>query len=201
MLWSYNTPKRLAPVALARSRGFTLVELLIVIVVISILATITIIAFRGIQERAVASRAAQLASSYSRILRMYYADYNKFPASTGISGSLEVCWGNPSDFPATGSFQAGQCIYNPNGYRVDAWQPLMDAVKPYASSLSGPALPTTPLQTESWRGFRYVDFTDWPPVRAQLEWAIPGNHTDLCGPGTGSLYNGSTWCIYVIKPN
>ena len=35
-----------------RSRGFTIVELLIVIVVIAILAAITIVAYTGIQERA-----------------------------------------------------------------------------------------------------------------------------------------------------
>ena len=35
--------------------GFTIVELLIVIVVIAILAAITIVAFNGIQERARAS--------------------------------------------------------------------------------------------------------------------------------------------------
>ena len=34
------------------SRGFTIVELLIVIVVIGILASIVIVAFNGIQERA-----------------------------------------------------------------------------------------------------------------------------------------------------
>ncbi len=39
-----------------RSRGFTIVELLIVIVVIGILAAITIVAFNGVQQRAKDSR-------------------------------------------------------------------------------------------------------------------------------------------------
>jgi prepilin-type N-terminal cleavage/methylation domain-containing protein len=44
------------------SRGFTIVELLIVIVVIAVLAAITIVAFNGIQDRAkTAARSAELA--------------------------------------------------------------------------------------------------------------------------------------------
>jgi len=184
-----------------RDRGFTLVELLVVIVVIAIIAAISVASFSGVKDRANAARAAQLASQYARILKLYYADNNKFPPSTGISGSLEVCWGYPSEFPASGSFQAGQCVYNPDGYRVDAWQPLMDAIQPYASSASGALLPMAALQNESWRGFRYVDFTKFPPIRAQLEWIIPGNHLDWCAPGKGSLYNASTWCIYTVTPS
>jgi prepilin-type N-terminal cleavage/methylation domain-containing protein len=39
----------------SKARGFTIVELLIVIVVIAILAAITIVAYNGIQSRAVAA--------------------------------------------------------------------------------------------------------------------------------------------------
>ena len=45
-----------------KSRGFTIVELLIVIVVIAILAAITIVAYNGIQNRAKASAAQELAN-------------------------------------------------------------------------------------------------------------------------------------------
>lgn len=48
----------------SKQSGFTIVELLIVIVVIAILATIAIIAYNGIQER---SRASAIASDIKQL--------------------------------------------------------------------------------------------------------------------------------------
>lgn len=75
-----------------RARGFTIVELLIVIVVIGILAAITIVAFNGIQQRArVATVKADL-SSASKQLELanlndgaYPADSSSLKASTGTT--------------------------------------------------------------------------------------------------------------------
>ena len=47
-------------------QGFTIVELLIVIVVIAILAAITIVAYNGIQNRAKASSAQELAAQIQK---------------------------------------------------------------------------------------------------------------------------------------
>jgi type II secretion system protein G len=59
--------------------GFTIVELLVVIVVIAILAAITIVAYNGIQQRA---RDAQRRSDFATLekaLRLYRIDNNGFP--------------------------------------------------------------------------------------------------------------------------
>ena len=61
--------------------GFTIVELLIVIVIIGILAAITIVAYNGIQERA---RAATLSSDLqagAKQLKLHYAANNSYPAT------------------------------------------------------------------------------------------------------------------------
>ena len=57
-----------------RREGFTIVELLIVIVVIGILAAITIVAYNGIQERAETTKITSQASAYVRGLKLWEAD-------------------------------------------------------------------------------------------------------------------------------
>lgn len=62
-------------------RGFTIVELLIVIVVIAILAAITIVAFNGIQERARSSTLMSDLTTAARQLKIDQASNGAFPTS------------------------------------------------------------------------------------------------------------------------
>lgn len=61
------------------SQGFTIVELLIVIVVIAILASITIVAFNGIQQRARDSQRLSDASTIMKALEVYKAANGTYP--------------------------------------------------------------------------------------------------------------------------
>lgn len=75
------------------SRGFTVVELLVVIVVIGILSTIGVVTYSGIQDR---SREASVASELkhaSSSLALYYTQNQKFPpdlATAGVQNAKEV---------------------------------------------------------------------------------------------------------------
>lgn len=69
--------------------GFTLVELLIVISILGVLATIALVSFRGAQGR---SRDAQRKSDLKQIstaLNLYYSDYGKYPDSS--NGQIQAC--------------------------------------------------------------------------------------------------------------
>lgn len=70
-----------------KQKGFTIVELLIVIVVIAILASISIVAFTGIQQRGRDSQRASDASNIVKALTTYTADGNSWPATPAAATS------------------------------------------------------------------------------------------------------------------
>lgn len=66
--------------------GFTIVELLIVIVVIAILAAISIVAYNGIQERAKVSQQLNALSQYAKAFSLYTADRGVYPYQPAGNG-------------------------------------------------------------------------------------------------------------------
>jgi general secretion pathway protein G len=62
-------------------RGFTIVELLIVIVVIGILAAIVIVAYNGVQNRANTTKAQTNASAVQKVAEAYNADNGVYPGT------------------------------------------------------------------------------------------------------------------------
>lgn len=73
----------------SRSSGFTIVELLIVIVVIGVLAAITIVSFNGIQNRAQNASKYQAVANYEKALSAYRTINSTYPAM----GQSSVCLG------------------------------------------------------------------------------------------------------------
>lgn len=135
-----------------RQAGFTIVELLIVIVVIGILAAITIVAYSGIQSRARDMTRQSDIKNVQKLVEMYYAENGSYPKTAdNIStlsattvrtdsrcavGTKEVDWvpglntNLPQSTPNTGKGARGQTgcyMYASDGanwYVISAWNNL-----------------------------------------------------------------------------
>ena len=106
-------------------QGFTIVELLIVIVVIGILAAIVIVAFNGISDSAKRSSTMSEMKQWVKLFSLYKAKYGEYPApsatpSTGGGPGANVlnryCLG--TGFPQVGG--SGYCylVASGNPYSV-----------------------------------------------------------------------------------
>jgi prepilin-type N-terminal cleavage/methylation domain-containing protein len=80
-----NTTRQALPTR--KQRGFTIVELLIVIVIIGILAAITVVVFNGIQERATNSARISAAQSFFKAVEGYIAQNGRIPGDPVAYGS------------------------------------------------------------------------------------------------------------------
>lgn len=71
-----------------KAHGFTIVELLIVIVIIAILAAITMVAYNGIQNKAYDSAVqSDLASTYKK-LQLYNSEFSTYPSSISTPADI-----------------------------------------------------------------------------------------------------------------
>src|SRR6478609_11671706 len=77
-----------------KRRGFTIVELLIVIVVIAILAAITVAAYNGIQTRAKNVKTVNAAVAWVKALKLYNADKDSWPTNYSCLGTTSTYVGN-----------------------------------------------------------------------------------------------------------
>ena len=94
--------------------GFTIVELLIVIVVIGILAAIVIVAYNGVQDRAKDASRIVKAKEMAKAIERYYIDNGYYPQVQDAQGSETACGSQTDNW--------GHCDRN---------KQLTDALAPY----------------------------------------------------------------------
>ena len=70
-----------------KNQGFTIVELLIVVVVIAILAAITIVSYNGITNRANQSASKSIAATVQKKAELYNSEESVFPTAAQLSGA------------------------------------------------------------------------------------------------------------------
>lgn len=96
--------------------GFTIVELLIVIVVIGILASISIVSYNGVTTRAEATKTISAVGAYRDALQLYKLDNGTYPATGAFclgdqyptygGGTVPACRNSTSQIPAAANAAA-----------------------------------------------------------------------------------------------
>ena len=113
-------------VSLKKQKGFTIVELLIVIVIIGILATLVIVTFSGIQQKARDSQRKTDINAVQSHVEAYYASNGFYPTltelndstfrSTNMKGLDPDALADPSN--TSGSMAATATLKSAYGYAV-----------------------------------------------------------------------------------
>ena len=166
-----------------RQKGFTIVELLNVIVVIGILAAITIVAFNGVQNRGKTSAAQSMANSVVKKIEAWnsvvgtYPTYCQFATNT-TNGALTTTGTNPTT-GATGC-TAGTANSGPKEAKLDDVNQISFGAVTAATGADRVqvALPTT-APTTGVPG-TYVHYWDFSNNR------ITSSSTDPASPKAGN---------------
>lgn len=116
----------------SRRHGFTIVELLIIIAVIGILATVTLVYYSGAQGRARDTRRKTDIGIIIGYLELYAADHQgQYPVSTG-STTINAAWSTTSD---------------------GSWANLASALAPYGQ------IPSDPIPTQGVSGLTSSNYS------------------------------------------
>jgi prepilin-type N-terminal cleavage/methylation domain-containing protein len=175
--------------------GFTIVELLVVIVVIAILAAITIVAYNGIQQRARTAQTQQALTSWIKALELYKADNGKWPG-------YYTCLGDNYGYGSTGTGSSGyQCRQNTSTDGATVNSAFNTAMQAYISSRPTPAMVTGVSSSTLWyRGLSYL-FGGGDGTAVYIMATYDGTTAcpDAAGfSGSGGTIGGNRVCTYLL---
>lgn len=177
--------------------GFTLVELIIVISIIGLLATLGIVSYQGIMTMARTSQSTAAAEQWLKALQTYRVRNSGYPTISG-------CLGAHYNYNVTndGSSGTGQCRQSgANGIKSST--ALNDALAKYITGQPTPAFVTGSNSTSVWsRGLYYTVTTSAPLQRSQLVLTVDGTNcpklNNLTASNITGYSNSKSACTYDI---
>lgn len=177
--------------ATASRSGFTIVELLIVIVVIGILASITVTAFNGVQNRARNAQTLSGVKSYQTLLLSYLAANGQYP-----SFSNAVCLGTGyADRTGDGVGDCGDIGGSETVAENTTFNTQLASMTSGLPKVNTFEVPTT-FSGNPWAGAtltKWAAFTvDGQPAPFFIKFILEGSDLN-CGSGVVSVRGGGTY--------
>jgi|TARA_B100001250_G_scaffold386898_1_gene383819 prepilin-type N-terminal cleavage/methylation domain-containing protein len=170
--------------ATRKHSGFTIVELLIVVVVIGILAAIVIVAYNGITTQAKNTKTISAVNTWVKALRLYEVDKGGLP-------NTNSCLGTTSTYSGDG--------YCWDGTSWDVKTSFLNMMDPYISSYPEPDT-TSIHETQPRRGafYQYLSSNGKHYIRVML-----AGTSECPSLNAGPLDNSSVnangiWCSYAL---
>ncbi len=165
------------------NRGFTIVELLIVIVVIGILAAIVIVAYNGVTNSANATKAKSNAGALQKKAEAYYSDVN------GGNGLYPACATANGSTCTTGAFSTATGLGAiPSGISIGAANPTATNG---TTTLRYTACGASSANNNSATGY-YIAYWDFSASPAAVKYYVGGTATGSGGTGGNGNFTSVT---------
>lgn len=178
--------------------GFTIVELIIVIVVIAILATISVVLYKNVQERAKNSQTIGAANQWLKALEIYKVRNGSFPSVSSCLGSNYMY-----NSDALGTSGIGQCRQDTAAVGVTSNSTFLTAMSPYITGNPTPAMVTAKSTATLW--YRGLYYYIGAGNIARLDMALtpanggcPGQLGDINLNTDATTTDGNYLCTYTI---
>lgn len=170
-------------------KGFTIVELLVVIVVIAVLASITLVSFNGIQTRAKNVARTLEVKSWEKLFELYNAANGAYPAMPDGG----YCLG--SGFPTPSGGAGPQCRYwnstTSSFVSQNGNTPLMTALQTMGKLPTGDRTPIG-----DWIG----PYANYDTNEIRLYMILQGTSTSACPSNTtGIVWTDVVECYTTLK--
>lgn len=173
-----------------KQTGFTIVELLIVIVVIGILAAITVVAYNGIQDRTANTARVTEIKEWQKIFTMYASENGQYPFTTGA-----YCLG--TGFPDDNGDGLGDCWdINVASNRRSVNTSLNNALKAYGSL---PNFNRTPIPGAT-ATIRMGPVAAWEGGSLRLIYWLKGPDNN-CQGNTLRWNDGTSYACHIALPS
>lgn len=178
--------------------GFTIVELLIVIVVIAILAAITVVSYNGIQQRASNTKTADALEAWISAVYTYRTENGQYPNGWTCLGESYTYGPDAAD-----SSGVAQCRQDVAGSGVVASVSFNNMMKPYLGNrLPSPTFLTAKNTDTQWqRGLMYA-YGGGAGAEVYILAAYSGTlatcPTVRGITGSRSIWGGNTRCSYTL---